>query len=301
MWLFGHPNVDKLKEKKNINGLIKVLGNKDRDTRKKAVEALGEICDTQTLEPLISILQDKESTIRETVVKTIAKFKDHRIAAPLISVALTDNDPNVKKIAIDLVIKLKPLFVNFTTDSRIATVIPLKKIEEIEEIAKVEERRKKEEAQLQERKRKEEKRKTEEAEKWFNKGIAHKNRKEYEKSIACFDKAIESDPKCAPAWGEKGVALSRTGNLNEAIDCYNKSITYGLDRRYHMVTFWDKGLCEEKVGLIESAFRSFTQVVALKDSTPRDYFFPTIYEEAIRRLQRYKEVIRLLKENQNPG
>ncbi|MCC7162462.1 MAG: HEAT repeat domain-containing protein [Anaerolineae bacterium] len=52
MPLFGPPNIEKLKAKHDVNGLIKALGDqKNSDLRAKAAKALGEIHDTQAVGP----------------------------------------------------------------------------------------------------------------------------------------------------------------------------------------------------------------------------------------------------------
>ena len=47
MGLFGPPNIEKLKVRKNIKGLIEALKDKDEDVRKRAAWALGKIGDAR--------------------------------------------------------------------------------------------------------------------------------------------------------------------------------------------------------------------------------------------------------------
>lgn len=55
------PNVEKLKEKREVVGLIKALEYKeDPYVRKEAAEALGEIGDKRAVDPLIKALKDKD-------------------------------------------------------------------------------------------------------------------------------------------------------------------------------------------------------------------------------------------------
>lgn len=55
---FGPPNVEKLKAKGNVKGLIKALGyEKDATIRQAADEVLGEIGDTRAVEPLIAAIK----------------------------------------------------------------------------------------------------------------------------------------------------------------------------------------------------------------------------------------------------
>ena len=60
--LFGPPNVQKLRAKGDVKGLIKALSyKKDSLVRQAAARALGQIGDAQAVEPLIAALKDPES------------------------------------------------------------------------------------------------------------------------------------------------------------------------------------------------------------------------------------------------
>jgi len=52
--LLGPLDVEKLKAKRDVKGLIKALG--DSSVRKATAAALGELKDTQAVEPLIAAL-----------------------------------------------------------------------------------------------------------------------------------------------------------------------------------------------------------------------------------------------------
>ena len=57
MPLFGPPNVDKLKAKRDVKGLSRALSyQKDDEVRRRAAKALGEIGDAQAVEPLTAAL-----------------------------------------------------------------------------------------------------------------------------------------------------------------------------------------------------------------------------------------------------
>ena len=66
MPLFGPPNVEKLKAKRDVKGLIKALGyQKDGHVRNAAAGVLGQIGDTRAVELLIAALKDRDSNVRE--------------------------------------------------------------------------------------------------------------------------------------------------------------------------------------------------------------------------------------------
>jgi len=91
MPLFGPPNIEKLKSKGDLKGLIKVLtSEKDNDLRFKAAEALGELRDTQSTETLIAALRDGDKFVRFQAAASIVKIdpKSAGSAVPVLIDAL---------------------------------------------------------------------------------------------------------------------------------------------------------------------------------------------------------------------
>ena len=111
MPLFGKPNIEKMKQKRDLKGLYKSL--KDKAVRHSAAKALGEIGDAQATELLIKALQDKKSKCAD-VAKTLGEIGDAKAVKPLIEAL---NDANALIMAtnesIDRRTKaLKPLIEN---------------------------------------------------------------------------------------------------------------------------------------------------------------------------------------------
>jgi HEAT repeat protein len=101
--LFGPPNVDKLKAKRDVPGLIKALrykSAKDDWTAWAAARALGEIGDTRAVEPLIAALKDSNASGRKGAVAALGKIGDARAVEPLIA-ALADSHEVVQMLAAD--------------------------------------------------------------------------------------------------------------------------------------------------------------------------------------------------------
>jgi len=86
MALFGPPDVEKLKTKKNVKGLIKALNfYEDKEIRKKAACALGSIKDRRAIDPLISsALYDKEKIVRKNDVDALWAIGREKTIALLI-------------------------------------------------------------------------------------------------------------------------------------------------------------------------------------------------------------------------
>jgi HEAT repeat protein len=90
MGLFGPPNIDKMKAKRDVNGLCYVLTEeKDSALLCKAAKALGEIGDTRAVESLIFALKNGNGGVRLAVAKALGEIKDVRAVEPLI-IALND-------------------------------------------------------------------------------------------------------------------------------------------------------------------------------------------------------------------
>jgi HEAT repeat protein len=84
MPLFGPPNVSKLIEKRDINGLIKALLYKDPLARQEAAKALGEIGSTQAVAPLNkTIKEDNEEDVRSAAAEALGEIGDTRATEPL--------------------------------------------------------------------------------------------------------------------------------------------------------------------------------------------------------------------------
>jgi len=99
MGLFGPPNVEKLKEKRDLKGLIKALRYKrDGVVRQTAAEVLGEIGDARAVEPLLAALRDEDSDVREAAAEALGKIGDARAAVPLRS-ALGEHSHGIMEAA----------------------------------------------------------------------------------------------------------------------------------------------------------------------------------------------------------
>jgi len=95
-WLFGPPNVEKLKKNGDIEGLAKALKyKKDSYIRQKAAEALGKIAEKSAVNPLIAALKDENIDVRRKAVQALGTIGDPMTIACLIT-ALKDKNRNNK-------------------------------------------------------------------------------------------------------------------------------------------------------------------------------------------------------------
>jgi hypothetical protein len=91
--LFGPPDVEKLKAKGDVAGLIKALAyRKDGQVRRASAEALGRMCAARAVDALIAALRDQSWGVRTAAVTALRKIGDSRAVAPLIASLKDDTD-----------------------------------------------------------------------------------------------------------------------------------------------------------------------------------------------------------------
>lgn len=93
MGLFGPPNIEKLKAKKDVQGLIKALSYpKDEVVRISAAQVLGELGDRQAINALIIMLEDKALWVRHTATRSLGKIADPQAVDALIALCKREPD-----------------------------------------------------------------------------------------------------------------------------------------------------------------------------------------------------------------
>ncbi len=90
MHIFGPPNIEKMKARRDVDGLIKALAYKkgssegqDRDVRENAASALGELGDQRSVEPLIAALKGHD--VGNAAVKVLGRIGGGRAVGPLMA------------------------------------------------------------------------------------------------------------------------------------------------------------------------------------------------------------------------
>jgi len=99
MQLFGPPNVEKLKTKADVRGLIKALSyKKEASVRAGAAKAVGELKGPGFVEPLVNALKDSDIIVRREAAKALGKLNDSSAVEPLTAV-LKDSATGVRQAA----------------------------------------------------------------------------------------------------------------------------------------------------------------------------------------------------------
>jgi len=105
------PNVPKMKARKNVNGLIRLLGDRDAEIREASARALGELGFPRVIGPLCRALTDPEWTVRISVVEALAMTEDPKGIEALVEM-LKDAIPAVAQSAAKALVKYGPLAMN---------------------------------------------------------------------------------------------------------------------------------------------------------------------------------------------
>ena len=99
-----------------------------------------------------------------------------------------------------------------------------------------------------------------EAWEWVNKGFSFNSLGKYQEAIACYDRAIEIDPRLVGAWNGKGVAFAKLGRYQEEIACYDKAI--GIDPR-EAGAWNNKGVALENLGKYQEAIVCYDRAIEI--------------------------------------
>lgn len=99
--MFGPPNIERMKKRKNVRGLIKALKHEDNKIRLGATGALGEIEDPAAVAPLIQLLKSESpgSRVQKHAVWALGRIGSPALT-PLIE-ALNDENKSVREKAAD--------------------------------------------------------------------------------------------------------------------------------------------------------------------------------------------------------
>lgn len=98
---FRSQNVSSLKEKRDIDGLIRVfLNHKDAAVRKEAADALGSLGDVKAVDPLITAVSGSDDALKGSAILALDKIGDTKAINPVFK-ALTSNFQFMEKFTLN--------------------------------------------------------------------------------------------------------------------------------------------------------------------------------------------------------
>ena len=116
---------------------------------------------------------------------------------------------------------------------------------------------------MNEKKSPEDKARKKEAKEWLKKGYSFKRKKEHEKAMECFDKALELEPENGNYWADKGWSLYESGRYEDAIKCYDKAI----EIKPKSPRFWnDKGVILDDSKKSDDALKCYEKAIEIRSN-----------------------------------
>ncbi len=79
------PNVEEMKNRKDVPGLIKALSHADLVVARLSALALGKIRDIRAVEPLIAVLTSEDVHLRKIAIISLSHIGDPRAVEPLMA------------------------------------------------------------------------------------------------------------------------------------------------------------------------------------------------------------------------
>lgn len=91
----------KKKEKTAVPMLIEFLkDDQPKETKLSAIEALGKICDSRSIDVLIGVLMEKDNDIRIAAVEALGKIRNPKAVKPLLNILNNKNNKDIRLTAI---------------------------------------------------------------------------------------------------------------------------------------------------------------------------------------------------------
>jgi HEAT repeat protein len=104
---FFKPNIDKLRQKRDVTGLIAALQDPEREIQVNTAEALGLLKDPQALEPLIAALLQGETVVRGEVARALGRIGGPR-AVTALTMVLADPEPYIHYRVVEALREIGP-------------------------------------------------------------------------------------------------------------------------------------------------------------------------------------------------
>lgn len=95
MALFGPPDVEKLKVRHDVRGLVRALGyQQDRFVRMTAAEALGELGEPTAIKTLAAVLEDSSQDVQRAAFHALGRIGSDVAIQPLLASSTTMTRPD---------------------------------------------------------------------------------------------------------------------------------------------------------------------------------------------------------------
>lgn len=104
---------------------------------------------------------------------------------------------------------------------------------------------------------------------YYNRGIAYYFKGQYDRAIADYNKGIALDPNNAIAYNYRGIAYDFKGQYDKAFKDYNKAIQ--LDPNY-VFAYSNRGIAYKNKGQYDRAFKDYNKAIQLDSNYAQAYY-----------------------------
>jgi tetratricopeptide (TPR) repeat protein len=129
---------------------------------------------------------------------------------------------------------------------------------------------------------------------WSNKGSSLEKLGRFPEAIACYNRALQLDPRLDSAWFNKGVGLFASGLVNEAIECYEQALRLNPKAEQ---AWSNKGVVLKSLGKTEEAIGCYDRALQLNPRYPNAWVNKGVVLKAMGRtadaLTCYERALRL--------
>lgn len=98
---------------------------------------------------------------------------------------------------------------------------------------------------------------------YYNRGIVYGKQREYEKAIEDYSRAIDLDENCVNAYNNQGSAYGEQGEYDKAVADYSRAIE--LDKNYKNA-YYGRGIVYGKQGEYDKAIADYSKVIELDEN-----------------------------------
>lgn len=103
---------------------------------------------------------------------------------------------------------------------------------------------------------------------FYNRGLAHLRKGDFERAISDNSKVIEVTPDDAEAYNNRAIAYGEKNDLNQAIVDYTKAIEINPN---YAVAYFNRGTAYAKHGLYEEALADFNKAIGINPNLGEAY------------------------------
>ena len=113
------PNIERMKNRGNLKGLVKTLDHKDLNVRRSAVVALGQLGDSRIIDPILPLLKSRDVETRRVTISSLVQTGKQGVNDHLVDY-LQDSDLTVRETVLGA---LEQLGISASAEKRLVSML----------------------------------------------------------------------------------------------------------------------------------------------------------------------------------